>query len=240
VTATGGKARGLLVASRYLSQPRVRKAPVAVPVREEVSALTAIAVVTRNEGKRIWVDYLGEAVPCLVRRDFPDRVKLVPGDEVEIERLPDASYAVVAALPRRGGLVRLAAGRRDQIMVANVDQVIVILDAGRDIAADRRRVSSTRAKVLLAVNKCDLEDEASARSRVAPLVEDGADVVMTSALTGRGLGDLRSRLQGHVSAVVGVSGAGKTSLLQALYPGYRFREKASELYPLPGGGYLAV
>jgi ribosome biogenesis GTPase len=75
---------------------------------------------------------------------------------------------------------------------------------------------------------------------VAGLVERGAKVVLTSATSGQGLPELRSRLEGRVSALVGVAAAGKTSLIQALYPGYDLRESTAELHPLPGGGDLAV
>ena len=94
--------------------------------------MTAVAVVTRNEGNLIWVDYLGEAVPCRVRPALQGRRRPVPGDEVLVQRQSDGAYTVTAVLPRRNGLLRLATGRGKRKPVANVDQLVVILDAGRD------------------------------------------------------------------------------------------------------------
>ncbi len=148
--------------------------------------------------------------------------------------------------------------------VANLDQVVVIAAAGSGLTDERGRTSGarwwamrrgerrlahserplrpagSRPEIVLVINKCDLEDERPTGWRVAGLVERGADVVLTSATSGQGLPELRSRLEGRVSALVGVAGAGKTSLIQALYPGYDLRESTAELHPLPGGGYLAV
>lgn len=51
----------------------------------------------------------------------------------------------------------------------------------------------------------------------------GYPVLFTSALTGEGLEDLRAALRGRVSAFLGKSGVGKTSLLNALQPGLGLR-----------------
>lgn len=209
--------------------------PVAASISREVSALIGVAVVTRAQGSRIWVDYLGEAVPCLGRG-----IRVLPGDEVEMKRRPDTTYAIVGFRPRRGEVVRLGTNGRRRVVVANLDQVVVIAAAGSSLKRPLRRPAGSRPEIVLVINKCDLEDERSTGSRVAGLVERGAEVVLTSATSGQGLPELRSRLEGRVSALVGVAGAGKSSLIQALYPGYDLRESTGELYPLPGGGYLAV
>ncbi len=201
------------------------------------------AIVTRiagsRKGRRIWVDYLGEAVPCVLGGAT---ARMVPGDQVRIERLADATYAVVGVLPRRS-VVRLA--ERGPSLAANVEQVVVVHEARRP----PRRPGGTwsrpmyrpgRTRIVVVFSKCDLEDEASLLSGAAPLVEEGAEVVLTSAISGRGIAELRGKLEGRVSAFVGDAGAGRTSLLEALYPGYGLVEAASELRALPGGGYLAL
>jgi ribosome biogenesis GTPase len=66
------------------------------------------------------------------------------------------------------------------------------------------------------------------------------------------LAALRERLVGRISALIGASGVGKSSLLNALQPGLRLRAAAvsksgkgrhtttaADLLPLTGGGYLA-
>jgi ribosome biogenesis GTPase len=76
---------------------------------------------------------------------------------------------------------------------------------------------------------------------------------LTSAKNGRGLGELHAALQGRVSALSGPSGVGKSSLLNALYPGLGLRvgeisESVNKgrhttvgalLHPLPDGGFVA-
>jgi ribosome biogenesis GTPase len=78
---------------------------------------------------------------------------------------------------------------------------------------------------------------------------------MTSAATGAGVAELRERLAGRVSAFVGPSGVGKSSLLNAIQPGLALRVSAvsemthkgrhtttgARLCPLdgPAGGYIA-
>lgn len=212
-------------------------------ISREVSELIDRAIVTRisgsPKGRQVWVDYLGEAVPCTVRGAAAG---VVPGDEVRIERLADATYAVIGVLPRRG-VVRL--GERGAPVAANVEQVVVVREVRRSPvwrgdARSRSERGLGRTRTLVVLNKCDLADEAMLLSRAAPLVEEGAEVVLTSAVSGRGIAELRKKLEGRVSAFVGDAGAGKTTLLEALYPGYGIREAASELRPLPGGGYLAL
>ena len=77
-------------------------------------------------------------------------------------------------------------------------------------------------------------------------------MVQTSALSGAGLDDLRAALRGRVSVLLGKSGVGKTSLLNALEPGLgqrvaevsratgkgRHTTSQVELFPLAMGGAI--
>jgi ribosome biogenesis GTPase len=81
----------------------------------------------------------------------------------------------------------------------------------------------------------------------------GYPVLYTSALKGKGVGELRQRLRGKLSVFAGPSGAGKSSLLNRVQPGMALRTAeisqatgkgthttvVRELLPLKGGGYLA-
>ena len=80
----------------------------------------------------------------------------------------------------------------------------------------------------------------------------GYPVLLTSAATGAGLDELRAALRGRKTALLGKSGVGKTSLLNALQPGLGLRVNAVsqatgkgkhttthlELFDLPGGGAI--
>lgn len=139
-----------------------------------------------------------------------------------------------------------------------VDQLVIVQAAlqprfklgltERFLATARRG----RMGAFVVINKCDLESEPTIRAWTAPLENSGVSVVLTSALDGRGLAELRSLLERRTSVLAGQSGVGKSSLLNALYPEAsartgevaawsgkgRHTTTASRLYALPDDGYL--
>jgi len=162
-------------------------------------------------------------------------------------------------LPRRTAFVRTAAGRGSapQVVAANVDLVLVV-DALVG-AARLRRIErylavawASGATPVVVLSKADLcPDVPAALARVA---EDavGVEVLAVSAVTGAGLAELRARITpGCTAAMVGPSGVGKSSLLNALAGRPvastaeirddgrgRHTTTARELHQLPGGGLL--
>jgi ribosome biogenesis GTPase len=54
----------------------------------------------------------------------------------------------------------------------------------------------------------------------------GYPIQLVSSVTGEGIAELKSALQGRMSVLVGKSGVGKTSLLNAIQPGLGLRVKA--------------
>jgi ribosome biogenesis GTPase len=71
------------------------------------------------------------------------------------------------------------------------------------------------------VTKCDLLDEAGRRSiedSLVPWRDQGVPVHCVAAYAGEGLEALRAALSGRVAVVIGHSGVGKSTLLNALDP----------------------
>lgn len=221
-------------------------------------------IVSRADGPRFWVDLGDREVPCTLRgrlKREQQRVTslVVVGDQVQIEPLPDGTGTIEVVAPRRSWLSRPGFHGFEHVIAANIDQ-IVITQAARQPNFKRHMVERYlatarrgQAGALVVVNKCDLEHPATITAWVEPLQHSGVPVLLTSTVTGAGLDQLQALLLGRLSVLAGPSGVGKSSLLNAMFPGLnittrtgggsnhkgRHTTTASRLYPLPGGGYLA-
>jgi ribosome biogenesis GTPase / thiamine phosphate phosphatase len=195
-------------------------------------------------------------------------VKLAVGDEVLVE--PGArgdAWAIAEIVPRRSRLARRTPGGGfgERVLVANVDQVVVVFAAARPEPHPRMldrflvvaEANELHARVV--VNKAELVGDGDAAAGAAAVVARFADyeragypVHATSVKQGHGLDALRAALDGRTSVLTGPSGVGKSSLMNALYPGLDLRVgEVSEsvnkgrhttvgalLHPLPVGGFV--
>jgi ribosome biogenesis GTPase / thiamine phosphate phosphatase len=133
---------------------------------------------------------------------------------------------VVRVEPRRSILRRTADDTDpiERVVVANVDQLVVVTALAdpppRPRLIDRALVAAYDADLdpLLALTKADITDPAGFLASYAPL---DVPYVVTSRRDGiiAGLDDLRDRLRGRVSVLLGHSGVGKSTLVNALVPG---------------------
>ncbi|MCW2705881.1 MAG: ribosome small subunit-dependent GTPase, partial [Blastococcus sp.] len=167
----------------------------------------------------------------------------------------------VAVLPRTSVFVRTSSGRTSaaQVVAANLDTVLVV--GALNGEARLRRVErylavawSSGATPVVVLTQADLcEDVAAAVEQVR---EDalGVALVAVSSVTGEGLDVVGGLLPtGRTGAMVGPSGVGKSSLVNALAGESivetggiresdgrgRHTTTARELHLLPGGGLLA-
>lgn len=197
------------------------------------------------------------------RRIFADPVAV--GDEVMFTQLDDEEGVIEELLPRRTKFSRQYPGKREvveQIVVANADRVIVIISTRLpDLNfrfLDRFLIVAENGgmDVVVCVNKMDLIDSEE-RERVTSLFSAyrllGYEVIYTSTMDRPGIGELRRVMEGKFSVLVGASGVGKSSLLNAIQPGISLRvgevgrksEKGRhtttlvELFPLDFGGEAA-
>ncbi len=189
-------------------------------------------------------------------------LKLTVGDRVTITTDGgESGWAIDAIHPRRSQLARRSPGgaRGERIMVANLDQVLVVFAAARPDPHPRmldRFLVIAEANDLAArivINKCELSDERRILAMFADQQAAGYPMHLTSVVTGDGLEALRAEVEGRSSALTGPSGVGKSSLMNRLFPGLDLRTaEISEsvnkgrhttvgavLHPLPGGGFVA-
>jgi ribosome biogenesis GTPase len=190
-------------------------------------------------------------------------LKLAVGDRVTLAREDAAAgWAITAIHPRRGKLARRAPGgaRGERVLVANVDQVVVVFAAAQPEPhpkmLDRFLViaEANDLKARIVINKMDLANDAEVHAMFDDYERAGYPLHLTSVKNGTGLEALRAVIQGQTSALTGPSGVGKSSLMNALFPGLNLRTaEISEsvnkgrhttvgalLYPLPGGnGFVA-
>jgi ribosome biogenesis GTPase len=188
-------------------------------------------------------------------------VKLAVGDQVVIEHDPRAAaWAIAELLPRRSKLARRAPGGAfgERVVAANIDQVVIVFAAAapepHPRMLDRFLVIAAAHEIpaYIVINKVDLVDPDDVRQRFDAYERAGYPVLPTSVKRGEGLSELAGVLLGRVSALTGPSGVGKSSLLNAIYPGLDLRvgeistsvmkgrhtTVGADMHPLPGGGYV--
>jgi ribosome biogenesis GTPase len=114
--------------------------------------------------------------------------------------------------------------RVERVIAANVELVLVVAalrEPKLSVGLVERVVLAVRrggAMPLVVATKLDLCAGADALAPLASLQATGIDVIACSAKTGVGVAELRERVAGRLCALVGHSGVGKSSLLNALDP----------------------
>lgn len=159
-------------------------------------------------------------------------LKLAVGDRVRLERDErERGWAIVEIMPRTSRLARRApgGGKGERVIVANIDQVIVMFAAANPEPHPRmldRFLVIAEANDLAAcivINKIELVGDREAQERFADYERAGYEVHFTSVKQRIGLEAVEGALAGRISVVSGPSGVGKSSLLNALFPGLGLR-----------------
>jgi ribosome biogenesis GTPase len=179
----------------------------------------------------------GEVVRSSVRaRHFArlekDAKLLVPGDHVEVSTGPDGACVIEDRLPRETALSRRLPGAKhptEQVIVANAEQLVAVASL-RSPPLNRRLLDrflviaeDAELDSIVVLNKIDLAREGEWRAVAQVYEAAGYEVVPTCALDGTGVERLVSLLGGRLSVFAGASGAGKSSLLNAIEPGLGIR-----------------
>lgn len=186
--------------------------------------------------------------------------KLAVGDRVTLAGDGPAASVITGILPRSSQLSRRSPSGAfgERIVAANVDQVVVVLAMKQpepnEAMLDRFLVIAEANDLAahIVINKIDLASPEDAVARFAGYARIGYPVHYTSRVTGAGLDELHDALRGRTSVLSGPSGVGKSSLMNAMYPGLDLRvgeisESVNKgrhttvgalMHPLPDGGFV--
>lgn len=142
----------------------------------------------------------------------------VAGDWVGVQ-----ADRIIAIKPRTTSLARPDAnGESLQVLAANIDTVMIVLPIDRGLnvkALERLSVMAweSGACPVVVLSKADVADCVDDCVVTARRIAPGIEVIVTSSVTGEGIERLRSLMgPGTTTTMVGASGVGKTSLLNAL------------------------
>ena len=176
--------------------------------------------ITAAHGRRFLVEAAdGERLGCVPRGK---QAAYACGDAVFVVRTSPGEGVIEAADPRSTLFFRAAPHRR-KLIAANATQVAVIV-AGEPSASDELvarilvEAGHQAMRPLIVLNKADLAaPTASVRERLAPFARAGYPVLELSAQ--RDVAPLRRRLAGETTVLIGQSGMGKSTIVNALVPG---------------------
>jgi ribosome biogenesis GTPase / thiamine phosphate phosphatase len=196
------------------------------------SAFSPVRIVSEHRGAYhasdsdnvAWVELTGKTY----HRAHDKRELPTVGDWVLVERWADAIAGAGAGvirqlLPRRSLLVRKAAGEATlpQPVAANVDIGIVMTSANKDLSPKRidRYLTLLRdggITPVLLLSKVDLVDDAEPMLAELRAIAPSLQSLGVSTVTGVGIDAIRDLGAGKTTVLLGSSGVGKSSLLNAV------------------------
>lgn len=184
---------------------------------------------------RVEID--GRAIVCGIRGSLSAKETgytnvVAVGDRVSVILEGPEEGIVEHVLPRRSVLARPDVFHQhlSQVIVANVDELLIVASWREPKLwpelIDRYIIAAERSRLepVLCVNKIDLAEEITAcRREVEPYLALGYRTLFTSALNGLGIDELKKLLSGRTTVLAGMSGVGKSTLLNAVQPGLSLR-----------------
>lgn len=186
-----------------------------------------------------YVLYGEDIFQCKLDKKIPFQLgrSLVVGDKVYFE-IEDDSGVIKSRLERKNYISRIrrdstrfsGSNQDEQVVAANIDVGVIVATTMNPVfhanLIDRYLIimQNGGVKPLICLNKCDLTNERD------PILnyyrnELGINVIEVSATTGEGMLGLQGELRGKLGVLLGNSGVGKTSIINALNQDFQLKTK---------------
>jgi ribosome biogenesis GTPase len=158
-----------------------------------------------------------QKISCVTRGK---KTNLACGDVVRFG-LTDKNEGIIESHHERASLLYRSDAFKSKLLAANVTQIIIVLatqPSFYEALLSRCLVGAEAANIrpLIVLNKCDLEDTFNAKKTLQFYAELGYQTLMLSATNH--VEELKPYLNGHASILVGQSGMGKSTIINALLP----------------------
>ncbi len=189
-------------------------------------------IVRTNNGNNVRCSLAGKFRTQNLRSTNPiavgDRIQFKPGNDSE------GNGTIVVIEERKNHIIRKATklSSCSHVLAANIDQALLVVTPSQPRTStgfiDRFLVSANAfdIPVVIIFNKSDLyttEDRKTVDTLIDLYKRIGHQCMITSALKGDGITELRDLMHDRISMIAGHSGAGKSALINAVEPGLRIK-----------------
>lgn len=201
------------------SRPRSKDRP-----SHESAQAALVTTIDRGRYTCVLLDQLDHELTAITAREL-GKSAVVVGDRVDLvgdlSGAPGSLARIVRVQDRSSSLRRTADDTEgtERLLVANADQLAIVVAAAQPDPQprliDRCLIAglNEKMKIILIITKIDLTEPTELISAYQDLV---SQIIMTTKDID--LTELRTSLAGHVTVLVGSSGVGKSTLVNALLP----------------------
>lgn len=181
--------------------------------------------------RRSFLVHDGDAVITAVARGAlyrqPNKHKHLPvvGDWVVIDVNDQHNARILRVLPRQSVLIRQAPGTKTapQVLASNLDEIFIVTSLNQDFNVARIErylalVHTSGARPVIVLTKADLVDEVESFLVQIDGIAPGVETICVSVVSGEGMDVFTDAVvAGRTVALIGSSGVGKSTLVNALY-----------------------
>jgi ribosome biogenesis GTPase len=187
------------------------------PKNASTPALQGTVVAAYGKRYQVECQQTGQKVSCVTRGK---KTNLACGDLVTFA-FTDKNEGIIEAHHERASLLYRSDAFKSKLLAANVTQIIIVLatqPSFYEALLSRCLVAAEAANIrpLIVLNKCDLDDTFGAKDTLKFYADLGYQTLMLHAKNN--VDALKPYLEGHASILVGQSGMGKSTIINALLP----------------------